>query len=201
MDKLDLRKTHKDIYAARREPSLVEVPALMTLAIEGEGDPDSSPRFAEATSALYSVAYTLKFAMKKGGGQDWAVMPLEGDWYCDDMASFSMDRKEDWKWVLYIVQPDFVTADDLGKAVKASAAKEANPALGGLSLVTLPAHRAAQVLHVGPYEAEPPTIASLHAFIRAQGFSLTGRHREVYLGDPRRTAPEKLKTIIRQPLR
>jgi hypothetical protein len=201
MDKLDVRKTHKEIYVARREPSLVDVPALKALAVEGEGDPDSSPRFAKATAALYSVAYTLKYAMKKADGRDWAVMPLEGDWYCDDMASFSMDRKEDWKWVLYIVQPDFVTADDFSRAVEAAAAKEANPALGGLSLVTLPAHRAAHVLHVGPYEAEPPTIAKLHEYIKEEGFALSGRHREVYLGDPRRTAPERLKTIIRQPLR
>jgi hypothetical protein len=201
MDKLELRKEYRAIYSAKTTESLVEVPALKALAIEGEGDPDASPRFAEATAALYSVAYSLKFSLKKSAGRDWAVMPLEGDWYADDISRFSMDRKEEWKWTLYIVQPDFVTAKDLGVAMEAAARKDANPALADLLMALLPAHRAAQVLHVGPYEAEPPTIARLHEFIRSQGLALTGRHREIYLGDPRRTAPERLKTIIRQPVR
>lgn len=199
MDKLDLRKSHKAIYAAAAGPTLVEVPSLKALAIDGEGHPESAD-FAQAMGALYSLAYTLKFSMKKAKGLDWTVMPLEGDWWCDDMASFSMDRKGDWKWTLLIVQPDFVGPAEVEAAKAAAEKKEPNPALARVSLREFPAHRAVHVMHVGPYESEPPTIAGLHAYIKGEGQALAGRHREIYLGDPRRTAPEKLKTIIRQPV-
>jgi hypothetical protein len=200
-DKVDLRKAYKALYAAKAEPAFVDVPELACFAIDGEGNPNGSSRFQDCLSALYAASFTLKFALKKARGLDWGVLGLEGDWWCDDMREFSMDRKEEWKWSLLIVQPDFVTEADAMAAIEAaSAKKEAAPALAELRFERRPAHRAAQVLHVGPYDAEPPTIARLHAFIEAQGCRLTGRHREVYLSDARRVNPGKLKTIIRQPV-
>lgn len=200
-DKIDLRKTYKALYGARPEPSLVEVPRLSCFAIGGEGNPNGSARFQECLKALYAASFTLKFALKKERGLDWGVLGLEGDWYCDDMADFSMERKEDWKWSLLIVQPDFVTDAEAAAAIEAARAKkDASPALADLRFERRPPERAAHILHLGPYDEEPPTIARLHAFIAEQGFRLTGLHREIYLTDARRVAPERLKTIIRQPL-
>lgn len=199
--KLDLRKTYKALYGAKREPSLVEVPALSCFAIGGEGNPNGSARFQECLKALYAASFTLKFALKKERGLDWGVLGLEGDWYCDDMADFSMERKEDWKWSLLIVQPDFVTDAEAEAAIEAARAKkDSSPALAELRFERRPPERAAHILHLGSYDEEPPTIALLHAFIAEQGFRLTGLHREIYLSDARRVAPEHLKTIIRQPL-
>jgi len=199
--KLDLRKTYGDLYGARREPALVEVPSLSCFAIEGAGNPNGSPRFQECLKALYAASFTLKFALKKARGADWTVLGLEGEWYCEDLAAFSMDRKEDWKWKLLIVQPDFIADEEAADAIEAAKAKkDASPALADLRFERRPPERAAHILHVGPYDDEPPTIARLHAFIAGAGFHLAGLHREIYLSDARRVAPERLKTIIRQPV-
>ncbi|MCX7025140.1 MAG: GyrI-like domain-containing protein [Spirochaetes bacterium] len=200
MDKLDLRKTYKTVYSAGKEPGFVEVPRLGALAIDGAGDPDGAPWFAEATGALYAAAYSLKFAFKKARGIDWTVLPLEGDWYCERMEDFSSDRKDEWLWTLFVVQPDAVGAEAAAEAIRAAAAKKPCAAADAVRFMELPAHRAAHLLHVGPYEAETPTIRRLHDFIAEQGLSRVGRHHEIYLSDPRRSAPEAMKTIIRQPV-
>lgn len=199
VEKLDLKKELKSLYGASAKPALVTVPPLRYLAVDGAGDPNGSAVFAAAVEALFTVAYTLKFAVKKAGGTDFAVMPLEGLWWADDMASFCASRKEEWKWTLLILVPDFVTEAEVAAAIRAAAGKKSLPALAGVRLETVAEGRAAQVLHVGPYSAEGPAISALHDFIAGQGLRPVGKHHEIYLSDMRRTAPEKLKTIMRQP--
>jgi len=200
-EKIDLRKTYKTLYGAKAEPCLVDVPELAVLAVDGAGDPNGSQRFQDCAGALYSASYTLKFAVKKSRGIDWGVLGLEGDWWCDDITRFSMARKGDWKWTLLIVQPDLVTEAEAAAAIGAARAKKgASPALEDLRFERRPAHRAAQILHLGPYDAEPPTIERLHSFIAESGMRKSGLHREVYLSDARRIEADKLRTIIRQPV-
>jgi hypothetical protein len=151
--------------------------------------------------ALFGLAYGIKMPHKKAHpDEDCAIMPLEGLWWSPDLATFSMDRRGDWEWTLQIAQPDLVTPAMLETARAALSKKKDNPAIGEVRLETVHEGRCAHILHLGPYADEAPTIARLHAFIKQQGLSLRGKHREIYLSDPARTAPEKMKTIIRQPV-
>jgi hypothetical protein len=199
--KLDLITRSPELYSAGREPALLEVPELSFLMVDGHGDPNVSPAYAEAVEALYSVAYTVKFALKKSPRQlDHRVMPLEGLWWVPDMSQFSTTSKADWDWTLMIRQLDEVDQELVTAAVQQVTGKKALPAAARLRLERFREGLAAQVLHIGPYAAEGPTIQRLHAFISEHGYGLTGKHHEIYLGDPRRAAPEKLRTILRQPV-
>jgi hypothetical protein len=200
MHKIDLRKQLKALYKAAAAPALVEVPPLSCLMIDGRGDPNTSPQFRQALEALYGLSYTMKFASKKAGGPDWTVMGLEGLWWTDDRDNFRFDRKDLWRWTLLIVQPDVVTAKTLTQTAKELAAKKDNSAIAQVRLERLSEGLCAQVLHVGPYSAEQPTIARLHEFIAAQGRKPRGKHHEIYMSDARRVPPERLKTILRQPV-
>ncbi len=200
-EKLDLKKRYKELYSAKGDAAFVHVPEFAYFAVDGKGDPNEKTRFEDLTASLYSAAYILKFTLKKSRGLDWAVMPLEGDWRSADLSSFAMDRKAEWTWTLRIVQPGEVSEAEAKAAIEA--ARKKKPELAGLSQLRferMPAHEAAHILHIGPYEMEAPTIAILHAFIEAEGCQKNGDHREIYLGDPRKGDPSKLKTIIRQPL-
>ncbi|HNE28071.1 MAG: GyrI-like domain-containing protein [Saprospiraceae bacterium] len=205
MEKLDLKKQLAPLY---NQPagriSIVEAPAAQFLMIDGEGNPNTAQTFAKAVEALFGLSYNLKFMVKKGpAAADYSVMPLEGLWWTDDMLRFSMDDKDSWKWTLMIRQPDFITADMVREA-RAQLDKKKGaelPALGLIRFESMAEGTCAQILHIGPYSAEPPTIQKLHAFIRENGYELHGKHREIYLSDARRAAPEKMKTIIRQPIR
>jgi len=200
MAKLDLKRELKHLYASKRGVCvLVDVPPQQFLMLDGQGDPNGSDAFQDACGALYGMSYTLKFAMK-ATGQDYGVMPLEGLWWADDMASFSLDRRGEWRWRLMILQPDFVTAEDVAAAREQLRKKKDPPLLDDVRFERLEEGLSAHVLHVGPYADEGPTIEALHQFIADQGRKPRGKHHEVYLGDPRRTAPEKLKTVIRQPV-
>jgi len=199
MKKIDLKKEHLQLYKASKTPALVTVPKLQYLMVDGQGDPNSAKSFQEAIEALYSMSYTLKFMIKKGAQQiDYGVMPLEGIWWTDDMKDFSVANKADWKWTIMILQPDFITPSLVEEARLAVAKKKNFPVLPSLRLASMQEGLCAQVLYIGPYNQEPPTIIKLHEYIAAQGYKLKGKHREIYLNDMRRTAPEKLKTIIRQ---
>ncbi len=203
MEKIDLKKQWKELYSASaKDVQIVQVPALNRLAVDGCGNPNSAPAYQEAMEALYSLSYTLKFMHKqRPNGTDYTVMPLEGLWWVPNMAEFSLENKDAWQWTALIVQPDFVTADDLQLAIQQLQRKGKDPAvLERARLERVEEGLAVQIMHLGPYADEAPTIARLHAFIAEQGFLLSGKHHEIYLGDPRRTAPEKLKTIIRQPM-
>lgn len=198
--KIDHKKVFKHLYTATARPALVDVPALTYLMIDGHGDPNTAPEYAEAVQVLYAVAYAAKFAVRGAGGPDLAVMPLEGLWWAPDMSVFGTGDKGAWDWTMMIMQPDPVTPEVIGQARAAASSKAPAAALARLRVAGLAEGRAAQVLHVGPYAAEGPTIERLHAFIAEQGLRRSGRHHEIYLGDPRRTAPERLRTVIRQPV-
>ncbi len=160
----------------------------------------TAPEFARAIEALYSLSYTIKFACKRGPLQiDYGVMPLEGLWWADDMNDFSSGNKQNWKWTLMIMQPDFITEDIVAQA-KAQLKNKKNPkGVDSVRFKKIHEGKCAQIMHIGPFSEEAATIAKLHAFIGSAGHKLSGKHREIYLSDMRRTAPEKLKTIIRQP--
>jgi hypothetical protein len=201
MPALDLKRQHRSLYSAPADAVVaVEAPALACLMIDGAGDPNTAPAYLQAVEALYGLAYSLKFAVKRAGGDDVAVMPLEGLWWSADLTDFTQGRRDTWQWTLLIVQPPVVTAD-LVETVRADAARtKVLPALPAIRLDTLAEGLCAQIMHIGPYAAEPPTIARLHAWIAEQGYARTGHHHEIYLSDPRRTAPERLRTILRQPI-
>lgn len=196
-------KTHERLYKpSTKQVELVEVPKVNFLMVDGEGDPNTAQEYKDALEALYPLAYKLKFALKKAHGLEYKVGPLEGLWWADNMAEFSVERKGDWKWTMMIAQPEAVTSEWVASA-KAELGRKKNPvALHKVRLEGFHEGRAAQIMHIGPYSTEGPNIAKVHAFIYQQGYSLDElqqKHHEIYLGDPRRTAPEKLKTILRQP--
>lgn len=203
MKKVDLKKEYLSLYkASAKKFEIVTVPKLNYLMVDGRGEPNNSIQFQQAVEALYSVSYTLKFMVKKGEQQiDYGVMPLEGLWWTDNMNDFSMEKKADWKWTLMILQPDFISPSMVEKAKEMAGKKKELPLLNTLRFETMEEGLCAQILYIGPYDNEPPTIANLHHFIKDNGYKLHGKHREIYLNDARRTAPEKLKTIIRQPMR
>ena len=198
---VDLRRELPELYTAGPVPALVDVPELGCLMIDGHGDPNTAPGYAEAVQALYAVAYTIRFALKRRADPVEApVMPLEGLWWVPDMRTFTTEDKSAWDWTMLIVQSDHVTAELAEAARETAARKKALPGIDRVRLDRYAEGRAAQIMHRGPYSAEGPTIAALHRFIADQGLGLAGKHHEIYLGDPRRTAPEKLRTIIRQPV-
>lgn len=202
METIDLRKTFKTFYAPSAKGfSLVEVPPLQFIMIDGTGDPNSAPEYQQALEALYAVSYGLKFRLKKAGIADWSVMPLEGLWWAEDMSVFSSSSERGaWQWTMMIAQPDVVTAEHVEQVAASAGRKKALPALERLRLETFAEGLSAQIMYHGAYADEGPTIARMHAWIAEQGYVLRGVHHEIYLGDPRRSAPEKLKTIIRQPV-
>lgn len=201
MAKVDLKTDLKAAYRAGREPEIAEIPEQSFLMIDGAGDPNVEPAYGQAVEALYATAYGLKFASKKGGGPDFVVMPLEGLWWADDMTTFVSRDKGAWSWTIMIAVPGFVTAAEVSAAKQAAAAKKELPAIDRLRLQRLSEGAVVQVLHVGSYDDEGPVIQAMHAFAAREGWSLHGMHHEIYLSDPRRTEPAKLKTIIRQPVR
>lgn len=201
MEKIDFKKHYKNLYqTSAKEVVSLDVPTLNYLMIDGEGDPNTSPAYAAAVEALFSVSYTLKFMVKKGElAIDYGVMPLEGLWWADDMTTFSTDNKADWKWTMMIMQPELITADLVNKAIAEVARKKKLTALAKLRFETYADGLCAQILHIGPFSEEGPTIAKVHAYIETKG-ALSGIHHEIYLSDIRKAAPAKWKTIIRQPM-
>jgi hypothetical protein len=179
------------------------VPELTFVMIDGHGDPNTSAEYREAIQAVYGLSYTLKFSLKRELGLTYRVGPLEGLWWADDMAEFSIGRKAAWDWTMMIAQPDAVTPERFERAREDVSRKKGLPSLARVRLERFDEGLAGQVLYLGPYSDEGPTIEHLHRFIHGLGYAFDGRHQkhhEVYLGDPRRSAAEKLRTIIRQPI-
>lgn len=182
--------------------SVVDVPPLQFLMVDGAGDPNTSQAYRDAITALYPVAYGLKFMSKKELERDYTVMPLEGLWWADDMDAFStMENKDNWLWTALIMQPDWITQEMFARAVEQARKKTESPALDTMRLASYHEGLSAQILYFGPYSDEGPTIARLHEFIEESGYRLDGKHHEIYLSDARRTAPDRLKTVIRQPMK
>ena len=201
MGKIDLKKQWKNLYQpSAKEVTAVDVPELTYLMVDGRGDPNTSEAFSQAVEALYALSYTLKFSLKKSPqAVDYGVMPLEGLWWADDPRVFHQADKSAWYWTAMILQPDFITHVQYEAAFADVRRKKNPPALDRVRVEKLEEGWSAQILNTGPFSAEGPTIQRVHDFIHAQGRELHGKHHEIYLSDPRRTAPEKLKTIIRQP--
>jgi hypothetical protein len=201
MKKLDLKKELKYLYLpSTKEVELVKVPKFNYLMIDGEGDPNTSQTFRDAAQALYAVAYTLKFMIKKEKSIDYPVMPLDGLWWMDDMTQFTMENKGAWKWTLMILQPSVVTKTLVAKAVKQATEKKGLAALAKVRLEPYTEGLCVQIMYLGPYADEGPTIQRLHAVAKERGCELRGKHHEIYLGDPHKSKPDKLRTVIRQPI-
>lgn len=202
MKKIDLKKELKHLYRPSAKAVVrVKVPTMNYLMIDGQGDPNTSQAFADAVEALYAVAYKVKFRVKKGPMElDYVVMPLEGLWWADDMARFSVEAKSDWKWTLMILQPDFVTREAVAAAVAEVSEKRNPAALDKLRFEGLSEGDCAQILHIGPFSEEGPAIEKVHQFIHSAGKQRAGKHHEIYLSDIRRADPAKWRTVIRQPM-
>ncbi|MBT8292592.1 MAG: GyrI-like domain-containing protein [Eudoraea sp.] len=201
MKKIDYKKELKHLY--KPSPSKIEfreVPEMNFLMIDGAGDPNTSLAYKVAIEALYNLSYTLKFMIKKGEvGIDYGVMPLEGLWWVDDMSKFDQNKKEDWKWTAMIMQPEIVIKEMVAIATEEVRKKKDPKALSKIRFEAFKEGKVAQTLHIGPFSEEGPTIKKVHDFISENGYKLNGKHHEIYLSDIRRAAPEKWKTIIRQP--
>lgn len=201
MEKVDDKKTLKHLYmASAKEVVQVQVPAMNFLMVDGQGDPNTAQSYKDAIEALFSVSYTLKFLVKKGPqALDYAVMPLEGLWWADDMRDFGTADKSNWKWTAMVMQPPVITQALVQTAIAEVQKKKGLAALAQLRFESFTEGLCAQLLHMGPFSEEGPNIARVHAFIAQRG-TLRGKHHEIYLSDIRRATPEKWKTIIRQPM-
>ena len=179
----------------------VDVPKMKFLMIDGRGNPNTSQEFIDAVEALYGASYTIKFLIKNGKSAiDYGVMPLEGLWWTDDMTQFNAEDKDTWLWTVMIMQPKYVTERIVREAVEQVKQKKDPPDLHKIRFEDFHEGLSAQTLHIGPYAEEGPTIRRLHSDIRESGHQLRGKHHEIYLSDPRKSAPQRLKTIIRQPI-
>jgi hypothetical protein len=202
MEKIDFKKKLKHLYQPSAKAVVqVDVPTLNFLMVDGEGDPNTAQAYSEAVEALFTLSYALKFRVKKGAlGMDYVVMPLEGLWWADDMTTFTTADKSNWKWTMMIMQPDFITREDVVNA-SADVGKKKNPAaLIRVRFEAFTEGKCAQLLHIGPFAEEGPTIEKVHDFIERNGSQLTGKHHEIYLSDIRKADPKKWKTVIRQPM-
>ncbi|MFI2103797.1 GyrI-like domain-containing protein [Isoptericola sp. NPDC019693] len=200
MASIDLKRDPRLHYRATTTPALVTVPPRPFLMIDGAGDPNTAPAYREAVETLYPLAYALRAAVKEATGDAYTVLPLEGLWWADDMSWFSVDAKDEWRWTLMIGLPAAVEHVDAADVLARAVAAKQPPAGDSVRMERYDEGEAAQVLHVGPFATEPATIERLHAFIEAEGLALRGLHHEIYLSDLRRTAPERLRTVIRQPV-
>ena len=201
MEKIDFKKELKLLYQpSAKEVVQVDVPTMNYLMVDGEGDPNTSQPYSDAIEALYAVSYAVKFMIKKSSmAVDYGVMPLEGLWWADDMSKFSTRDKSNWKWTAMIMQPDFVTKEMVEIAIADVRKKKDPAAISKVRFEPLSEGKCAQILHIGPFSDEGPTIEKVHKFIDSKGKRI-GKHHEIYLSDFRKADPSKLKTIIRQPM-
>lgn len=201
MEKIDYKRELKHLYKpSPHKIEFREVPEMNFLMIDGAGDPNTSIAYKEAIEALFGLSYSLKFMIKRGAlGIDYGVMPLEGLWCVEDMSKFDENKKGDWKWTAMIMQPEMVTRDMVAIATKEVRKKKNPKALSKIRFEAFKEGKAVQTLHIGPFSEEGPIIKKVHNFITENGYKLHGKHHEIYLSDIRRAAPEKWKTIIRQP--
>jgi hypothetical protein len=201
MVKIDLKKELKALYnQPSKDITLVEVPELKFIMIDGQGSPESQ-QYSQSIQALYPIAYTIKFARKKADGTDYGVMPLEGLWWADDMTAFTSGKagREKWQWTLIIMQPDFITQVDFRNAREAAAKKKDNPFIAKVRLESFKEGKSVQIMYIGPFSGERPVIQRMHQKIQEIGGKLYGKHHEIYLSDIRKADPSKWKTVLRQP--
>jgi len=201
MASIDLKKTYKEHYSGKPGVmTVVDVPARPFLMIDGHGDPNTAAEYQDAVTTLYPLAYALRAEIKKETGDGYTVMPLEGLWWAPDMTKFRVDDKTDWLWTAMICLPEIVTAEMFDAVLPEVSKTKDLPAADKARFEMFEEGLAAQVMYLGAYSDEGPTIAFLHEFIKAEGHQLSGKHHEIYLSDPRKVEAAKLKTIIRQPM-
>lgn len=204
MSKIDFKKERKHLYQpSKKEFTVVDVPSMQFLMVDGRGNPNTAQAYTDAVEALYAVAYKIKFASKKELDKDYTVPPLEGLWWAENMAAFNLasQDKDQWLWTMMIMQPDWITPE-MVEENKAIVQQQKDPAaLAKVRLEPYEEGLSIQIMHIGSYADEAPTLARLHnEFMPAHGYTFNGKHHEIYLSDPRRVAPEKLKTVLRQPV-
>lgn len=202
MKKVDLKKELKHLYQSPKDKVvLVDVPAMNYFMIDGEGDPNTARSYRDALEALYPLSYTLKFMVKNGTQAiDYGVMPLEGLWWADDMSTFNVEDKSNWKWTLMIMQPVYIRKTMVDAAIEEVKRKKNPVALPKVRFEAFSDGKAAQIMHIGPFSEEGPSVERVHNFIDEMGRKLSGKHHEIYLSDIRKADPKKWKTIIRQPM-
>ncbi len=202
MKKFDYSKELKSFYKpSAKTISEVTVPSLYFLKIDGEGDPNHSDRFSQSVEALFALSYAIKFFIKKKMELDYRVFPLEGLWWADDMRAFDVENKSDWKWTLMIAQPQWVNETIVEEQRSLVLKKKGLEFLKLLRYEPYDEGKAAQIMHIGPFSDEGPTIEKVHQYITDSGKQLSGLHHEIYLSDIRKGKPENWKTVIRQPFR
>lgn len=204
MDRIDFVTRDKELYTSKTEPQVVNVPLMWYLMYDGQGTPETNPNFQDAFKALYGVAYALKFLPMKGvtpeGWQDFKVPPPEGLWWAADGESFETAKPEAWRWTLMVRVPDWVTPKLVRQVIAQLVAKKKDDMYVNVRLEGLAEGKSVQLMHIGPYETEGPDLAKMDAYASTGGLRFHGKHHEIYFGDPRRTKPEKLKTILRHPV-
>jgi hypothetical protein len=199
----DSTKEWKHLYRpSTKEFVVVDVPPMQFLMVDGHGDPNTTQEYQDAIEALYPVAYKLKFMSKKGLGKDYVVMVLEGLWWAEDMETFTTREKSAWDWTMMIMQPEWITQEMFEEAVKQVEKSKESPSLHKLRLETYHEGLSVQIMHIGSYDDEGPTLHRMHhEFVPENGYEMVGKHHEIYLSDVRKVAPEKLRTVLRQPIR
>jgi len=201
--KIDYKKKLKSLYSPPKDkPVIINVPALNYLMIDGMGVPGECKEYQDALESLFAVSFKTKFTLKNEAGFDYAVMPLEGLWWADNMDNFVNGNKEKWKWTMMIMQPEKVTKNIINKAIEEIKKKKPGLPLDKLRLENYKEGTSAQIMHIGPYSEEHENIMKIHDLIKKNGGKFDGKkqkHHEIYLSDPRKCTPEKLKTILRQP--
>ena len=202
MNKTNFKKTLKHLYNPPRRFVTVDVPEMQFLMLDGHGDPNTSQDYKDAVEALYAVAYKIKFISKKGLEKDYIVPPLEGLWWAEDMETFITRDKSQWDWTMMIMTPNWISAEIFVDAVEQVRKAKDPTAINKVRLVRYHEGLSVQIMHIGSYDNEGPVLSQMHSdFIPDNGFVENGKHHEIYLSDPRRVAPEKLKTVLRQPIK
>ena len=201
--KLDYKKKYPLLYKPKNKPSIIEIPDMKFFMVDGKGDPNSAKEYKEAIEALYAVSYALKMKIikKEEPEKDYVVPPLEGLWYIDDMSKWVETSKDEWKWTMMIRIPDYVTSEQLEKAREIAEKTKKPVALSKIYVKNYQEKTVVQMMHIGSYAEEHENIMKIHQYAKENGYSISGHHHEIYLSDPRKTDPAKLKTIIRQPIR
>ena len=202
MVKYDFKKEKKNLYyPSEKLVSVVDVPRMNFLMIDGQGDPNTSQEYQDAMETLFPVSYKTKFLSKKQNNQDYVVMPLEGLWWAENMEEFSIEDKGSWKWTVMIMQPEFITKELISMAIDDVESKKNLASISKVRFEKFSERLSAQIMHIGPYgAAEAQTVEKLHDFIDKSGYKIRDKHHEIYISDMRRTKPERLKTVIRQPI-
>lgn len=209
MEKFDYKKEYKEFYLPKNEPQIVDVPAMNFIAVRGKGNPnEENGEYKAAIGLLYAIAFTIKMSNKGGhkieGYFDYVVPPLEGFWWQDGVKGIDYTRKDDYQWISLIRLPDFVTKADFDWAVEEAARKKQTD-FSKVEFFSYTEGICVQCMHIGPYDAEPATVRAMEAYADAQGYEIdisdTRFHHEIYLSDARRCNLERLKTVIRHPIR